>query len=184
MDVQEALRTVDDLISLPEWESADELAERGRQVTEMLRAQLLRTREGVVSEADLRHTPGPWSHTWRDSKSGRIHYVIEGTEPHDDIRDVRDVMRQLAMLDYHGADLETEANADLMAAAPDLLSAIDGLLQVIDAYPLDPDASSCHIEAAFDAWERATGKKHAPLKCWGDDGPTDAADATFEEGGE
>lgn len=78
----------------------------------------------VMAEASVAHTPGPWTRTRGEQFR------------HDHSRGVRgpDGTYVAAALDFNRSDRdeECEANARLIAAAPDLLSALKNLLQVCE----------------------------------------------------
>lgn len=64
-----------------------------------------------------KHTPGPW---WADTGCRCENITIYGTETGDAV-DVCDVV-------YRGDEIQIEANARLIAAAPDLLAALELIL--------------------------------------------------------
>ena len=127
------------------------------------------------------HTPGPW-HISGDQIRGSLHR--ESTDVYEAVATVEPIRRKQVTSDGHAArhfDHDTEkANAELIAAAPELLEALITLRQAVDhvinhdlleATPLDPrtalDAREWIREQlgpatrhARDAIARATGRTH------------------------
>lgn len=68
-----------------------------------------------------KHTPGPWNIHWGTAQSGSGHHIVDGT-------DHGELSRIATVLFHDDAEGETNANARLIAAAPDLLEAVDRLL--------------------------------------------------------
>lgn len=116
--------------------------------------------------APLAHTPGPW-------------HVVNGIEVHDKAAEydssgtrIGETPNRICLVEYpysypdyrHGAT--KEANARLIAAAPELLEALRGALVALEqAYTALPDDSpaqdyfvACYIEPAREAIARATGE--------------------------
>ena len=102
-----------------------------------------------MSREAMKHTPGPWNY----DRSGYSLYVNSG----------RELVTALSM---DGKRLETsEANARLIAAAPDLLSALDDLARYADTcelflretHPGKADMLRKRVTAAIDAIAKATG---------------------------
>jgi hypothetical protein len=85
-----------------------------------------------------KHTPGPWAYAW----AGGIALVFQKGEatiasiPYDDDNEIPQV----------------EANARLIAAVPDLLEALKGVLRVADRATVEFDAARAAIA-------KATGEK-------------------------
>lgn len=71
-----------------------------------------------MSEKKNKHTPGPW--VGETAKSHGANITIYGTEAGDAV-DVCDVV-------YRGDETQVEANAHLIAAAPDMLEALEAAL--------------------------------------------------------
>ena len=91
-----------------------------------------------MSRESMKHTPGPWNY----DRSGYSLYVNSG----------RELVTALSM---DGKRLETsEANARLIAAAPDMLDALQRAREVL-LWNLGDDA---RIDAAFDAVTAAINK--------------------------
>ena len=63
------------------------------------------------------HTPAPWRIEWNTAQGGEGHYIT-------DINDMGELSRIAAVLFHDDADGETHANARLIAAAPQLLEAL------------------------------------------------------------
>jgi hypothetical protein len=96
-----------------------------------------------------KHTPGPWS---TDEK--------EHDEPYQDIR-IRSCFRGICRVwiddaPCHDYNAEQRANARLIAAAPELLAALQGLLRGIFDGPDEADAAML-VAKARDAVNKATG---------------------------
>ncbi len=93
----------------------------------------------------VKHTPGPW--TQGNSKNGKECVWLNGeTEP---------PLGQGMGLDYTWIDCGTEANARLIAAAPELLEALAGLVGCIDHGSENPTEK---LYAARAAIAKATEK--------------------------
>lgn len=91
-----------------------------------------------------KHTPGPWR---RDSRNGIYELDIVG--PHGE---------DIGYANYSdGADERTvypgKANADLMAAAPELLEALKGILEIGKR-----DTTNSKYDGYYDSAERAIAK--------------------------
>lgn len=93
-------------------------------------------------EANTSHTPGPWrvfSHSWSDTS-----ILADGFD------------HSICSLDINHATEESQeadealmaANARLIAAAPDLLAALQGVLRVADRATLEFDAARAAIARA------------------------------------
>ena len=63
------------------------------------------------------HTPAPWLIEWNVAQGGEGHYIT-------DSKDMAELSRIAAVLFHDDADGETRANARLIAAAPQLLEAL------------------------------------------------------------
>lgn len=90
------------------------------------------------SKTGVAHTPGPWSceRIW-DTPASRIHARVDGGVP-----------IALAEAFTMRAPGEKEANARLIAAAPDLLEALRGVLRVADRATDEFDAARAAIAKA------------------------------------
>ena len=87
-----------------------------------------------------KHTEGPWtSHELEDGRFSVVHW---------------------GPLAYVGADEPgvAEANARLMAAAPDLLEALDGMVQCIDAFHDTSRPIPSYLSAWYGAARAAIAK--------------------------
>ena len=63
------------------------------------------------------HTPAPWLIEWNAAQSGEGHYIT-------DSKDMGELSRIAMVLFHDDEDGETRANARLIAAAPQLLEAL------------------------------------------------------------
>ena len=63
------------------------------------------------------HTPAPWLIEWNAAQGGEGHYI-------KDSQDTGELSRIAVVLFHDDADGETRANARLLAAAPQLLEAL------------------------------------------------------------
>lgn len=82
------------------------------------------TNSTARSDSDLQgggHTPGPWQHDTGPSLSGRYHVV-------------NDANGDMVCECYEGADRDRETNARLIAAAPDMLKALDDLVNSFEKH--------------------------------------------------
>jgi hypothetical protein len=84
------------------------------------------------------HTPGPW---WIDDNG----FVASGSG--DDYKTIADPR----CMEPRGNEAEIDANADLIAAAPDLLVELKGLLEVFTAYIDTEDVANADIVEAVRA---------------------------------
>lgn len=75
-----------------------------------------------------KHTPGPWhiQRQGKDGNNGRFMFAIQS----EDGREIVDDRIHVLGRTY----FELEANAKLIAAAPELFDAADGLIEFINAY--------------------------------------------------
>lgn len=93
------------------------------------------------------HTPGPWEYCTGPSLNGRYHTVETKRDKDED---------QLMICEcYEGTDEQNEANARLMAAAPDML---DALQLVLDTYGFDSSTDSSIWQTVTAAIAKATGE--------------------------
>ena len=90
------------------------------------------------------HTPGPWKY------SDAYH------ESQVDIREAGGKRIAVAVCDFPRTPATMEANAHLIAAAPELLAALEEVVELLrDGYLLfDDDAA----EFSIDHWRKAIGK--------------------------
>ena len=68
-------------------------------------------------EQKAAHTPAPWQIEWNTAQGGEGHYI-------KDSNDMGEISRIAAVLFHDDTDGETRANARLIAAAPQLLEAL------------------------------------------------------------
>lgn len=68
-----------------------------------------------------KHTPGPWSYDTGPALSGRYHVV-------------NDANGDMVCECYEGADSDREANAHLIASAPDMRKALDDLVNSFEKH--------------------------------------------------
>ena len=94
-----------------------------------------------------KHTPAPWRIEWGMSQGGDGHHVCDASD--------MGPLSIIASVHFHDdADGETKANARLIAAAPDLLAALRGLL---DYGSLGAYGRAAAVNAALAAVAKATG---------------------------
>jgi hypothetical protein len=101
------------------------------------------------------HTPGPWAvrDHWADEGAFEV-YPTRGGEPK-----IGQWSALAEVPEYGPNDApEAEANARLIAAAPDLLEALELMLENLDAMYVVSPASSAHKKARA-AIAKATGEK-------------------------
>ncbi|MCS4234455.1 hypothetical protein [Stenotrophomonas sp. BIGb0135] len=108
-----------------------------------------------------KHTPGPWhlDETFVDGKWGNpSHWICEVVGP-DNSRIVADIPEYRT---YEEDTAELEANARLIAAAPELLGALADLLDVYrrgaQGFPLTYELCKVIEEQAANAIAKATGE--------------------------
>ena len=92
-------------------------------------------------EQKAAHTPAPWLIEWNVAQGGEGHYIT-------DSNDMGELSRIAAVLFHDDADGETRANARLLAAAPDLLAALIGVVKVADRATVEFDAARAAIAKA------------------------------------
>ena len=83
------------------------------------------------------HTPGPWSNKGRNQVPGLPHSAVVAT-----------TLIARVYSTHFGDDAQEEANADLIAAAPDLLAALIGVVKVADRATVEFDAARAAIAKA------------------------------------
>lgn len=91
------------------------------------------------------HTPGEW----RDDDTGAI-YVIIGER--------RELLADAYPMDADRSfkNLQQRANARLIAAAPELLAALQGVVEFWDAITMEDSVNTLHVQAR-EAIAKATG---------------------------
>ena len=92
-------------------------------------------------EQKAAHTPAPWLIEWNVAQGGEGHYIT-------DSKDMAELSRIAAVLFHDDADGETRANARLIAAAPQLLDA----LQTTAANLRSWKAANGDGITTFDSW--------------------------------
>ena len=92
-------------------------------------------------EQKAAHTPAPWLIEWNAAQGGEGHYIT-------DSKDMAELSRIAAVLFHDDADGETRANARLIAAAPDLLEALIGVVKVADRATVEFNAARAAIAKA------------------------------------
>ena len=93
------------------------------------------------------HTPGPWAHGQQGCESGWIEITAA-----DDRNPVACATPAKPGTAEERRDAETRANARLIAAAPELLEALQELLASVEGVPCGPEAK-CRAAIA-----KATGE--------------------------
>lgn len=104
----------------------------------------MRTHTTQTIKQTGQHTPGPWKLSEGDT-------ALWGTSPLRARVRLANIIRHAPM---NGID--SEANARLIAAAPELLEALQGLLRVIDAEQEACGIYKAHREQAVNAINKAT----------------------------
>ena len=92
-------------------------------------------------EQKAAHTPAPWQIEWNAGQSGEGHYIT-------DSNDMGELSRIAVVLFHDDADGETRANAHLIAAAPQLLEALQTTAENLRSWKA---ASNSGIKT-FDSW--------------------------------
>ena len=103
-------------------------------------------------EQKAAHTPAPWLIEWNAAQGGEGHYIT-------DSNDMGELSRIAAVLFHDDADGETRANARLIAAAPELLAALETAYMALIGYlPAHRnDVTDAAIGAARAAITKAKG---------------------------
>lgn len=96
--------------------------------------------------SEVKHTPGPWSYLRTTHPRG---YIVTGRDGIYDIAIVRDV----------GGTPENAANARLIAAAPELLEALQGVLKAGRGTSGRIILEGWHEVVVRDAIAKATGER-------------------------
>lgn len=100
-----------------------------------------------------KHTPGPWK-VWKSFEGpdawGQDYYSLS-------IHDMASMSKIATVESWHGKNesAESERNADLMAAAPDLLAALEAMIREFDVDFIEH--GSIEIKQARAAISRARG---------------------------
>jgi hypothetical protein len=98
------------------------------------------------------HTPGPWSYEESKTDGGNLFLAISSANA--ELRDSRDV----AYLTLRQAEIR--ANARLIAAAPDMLAALQSVIHDL-SYDEGRDLAASTIEQVRAAIRKATGADDA-----------------------
>ena len=103
-------------------------------------------------EQKAAHTPAPWLIEWNAAQGGEGHYIT-------DSNDMGELSRIAAVL-FHDDAGETRANARLIAAAPELLAALERAYMALIGYlPAHRNGvTDAAIGAASAAITKATGE--------------------------
>ena len=102
---------------------------------------------------DAKHTPGPWQIGLTVRNSVAIDAILPS--PHDDGE--RCAVAHIVAIPHRQSPETGEANACLIAAAPDLLAALEQALALIEGEGLDELHGDC-AEVARGAISRAKGE--------------------------
>lgn len=94
------------------------------------------------------HTPGKWAVHWAMAQGGEAHHIV-------DDRDMDDLSVIATVLFHDDVEGETKANARLIAAAPDLLAALQDLMDFDKMHTFDQITAR---RAAIAAIAKATGE--------------------------
>jgi hypothetical protein len=90
------------------------------------------------------HTPGPWNYSRR--ADGNYNLLGYG-----------DDKLNLAVIKYFNLlnerEKESEANARLIAAAPDMLAALQSIVEIVDPYSLDKEGREARAKALHAIWK-------------------------------
>ena len=74
-----------------------------------------------------KHTPGPWSIHFGAAQGGEGHHIV-------DSNDLAELSRIAVVFFHDDEEGETRANAQLIAAAPELLESLKVAMRVIDSF--------------------------------------------------
>ena len=88
-----------------------------------------------------KHTPGPWLTQWGAAQGGDGHHII-------DTKDMGELSRIAVVLFHDDAEGETASNARLIAAAPELLEALQTTAENLRSWKA---ANNSGINT-FDSW--------------------------------
>ena len=99
------------------------------------------------------HTPGPWLRT----KSGNTFQIVAGADGNGDPNQLVATVHPAAITIDHEPCDETKANARLIASAPDLLSALEGMLEHADMGEINDEDTLEAVNAARAAIAKAKG---------------------------
>ena len=92
-------------------------------------------------------TPGPWALNIRASMGDATGEIVAEIEPTNSARDYRGDITRLQSCCHIGGigHEELTANANLIAAAPDLYAALDAAMAFIESHVADPDITDVMI---------------------------------------
>jgi hypothetical protein len=99
---------------------------------------------------NAKHTPGPWVVIPRGESSGKSVATIE-PKPES-----METTNYWTVADVNGLRAEWEANLRLIAAAPELLEALQGVVAFWDSITMEDSVNDLHIKARA-AIVKATG---------------------------
>ena len=111
-----------------------------------------------MTTTNTRHTPGPWHSEKMRAPNGGTYYRVftdrdKDAAPHEQ---VNGPVAQV-FCDYGGFGTP-DGNAHLIAAAPDLLAALEVLMHAVDPYSTGPDDVEPYFRAPMDAARAAIAK--------------------------
>lgn len=103
--------------------------------------------------ADAKHTPGPWG--CRDGKIVAVDVKPDWADIDEDFADER-----VTVVDLFGAmgGDDTSADARLIAAAPELLAALAGMIEMATHHAMDDGEKRAILKAARAAIAKAKGE--------------------------
>jgi hypothetical protein len=110
----------------------------------------LRTIKAKKGE-NMKHTPGPW--TVGETRHYKHSGGVDGTEVAVHYGPAGNRGNCIAFAHGHGASGDAEADARLIAAAPDLLEQLSRIVAMID-----PEGRDVNFDHARDAIAKATGE--------------------------
>ena len=94
----------------------------------------------TTTKTEVKHTPGPWTRSGRGIVTGRGTICLAPNLP-------------------EGGVFDKEANLSLIAAAPDLLKALEGLITSIDKFGLRLTRDDGYFDEAEAAVRKAKGEQ-------------------------
>ena len=91
----------------------------------------------------LKHTPGPWTTDWgfilAQRADGRDNYIAETVKSDEEALYIEDIE-------------EREANSHMLAAAPEMFEALDGLVDALYRIGFEDDANGCDVIDILNDW--------------------------------
>jgi hypothetical protein len=106
--------------------------------------------------SEIKHTPGPW--TVMPGEINKPYLRIRGTRLGQRYKIANVLMPAYPVVRYQEAD-ETHANARLIAAAPELLEALEFALHELEAYCYDESGENYNSLLINAAIAKATGNQ-------------------------